>query len=122
MGRLVLRRSSARVRAAYLDSTASTLSNDPPVPGVAPRLSNDGGVPIFKFHADLTIAVVDGAKSAGGSPSIAPLRDLTVMNVLLADDASTIRTILKRLLVREFDYTVVEAEPDECATGRKQAA
>lgn len=44
------------------------------------------------------------------------------MNVLLANDSSTIGTILRRLLVRKFDYTVVEAEPDECATGRKQAA
>ena len=44
------------------------------------------------------------------------------MNVLLANDSSTIGTILRRLLVREFDYTVVEAEPNEYATGRKQAA
>ena len=82
----------------------------PEAPTAGVRVSNDGGVPIFKFHADLTIAVVDGAKSAGGSPSVAPLRDLAVMNVLLADDSSTFRTILKRLLVREFDCTVVEAE------------
>ena len=53
---------------------------------------------------------------------IASLRDVTAMNVLLANDSSTIGTILRRLLVRESDYAVVEAEPDECATGRKQAA
>jgi CheY-like chemotaxis protein len=32
------------------------------------------------------------------------------MNVLLADDSSTIRTIVKRCLVKEFDCTVTEAE------------
>jgi len=60
--------------------------------------------------------------SSGKTSCIASLRDVTAMNVLLANDSSTIGTILRRLLVREFDYTVVEAEPDECATGRKQDA
>ncbi len=32
------------------------------------------------------------------------------MTVLLADDSSTLRTLLKRFLVRESDCTVVEAE------------